>query len=72
MYGDFYPKSTFGYLMASVTAMIGISLIAIPVATLSSNFNTFYTCYTYRKKAKEARFKGHNPVISGGVDILLC
>ena len=63
-YGDFYPKSTFGYFMASVTAMIGISLIAIPVATLSSNFNTFYTCYTYRKKyiqakkkAKEARFK---------------
>ena len=64
-YGDFYPKSTSGYIMASVTAMIGLSLIAIPIATLSANFNTFYTCFTYRKKyikakqeSKESKVKG--------------
>nr|XP_034332597.1 potassium voltage-gated channel subfamily C member 3-like [Crassostrea gigas] len=54
-YGDYYPKSIFGYIVASVTALFGLCLIAIPIATLSSNFSTFYRCYTFRKKYLSAK-----------------
>lgn len=56
-YGDHYPKSPFGYIMASLTALFGLLLIAMPIAALSSNFSTFYNCYTYKKKYTEAKKK---------------
>lgn len=56
-YGDHYPKSTFGYIMASITALVGLSLIAMPIATLSSNFSTLYNCYTFRMKYMKAKKK---------------
>ncbi|XP_061177212.1 potassium voltage-gated channel subfamily C member 3-like [Saccostrea echinata] len=40
-YGDHYPKTALGYLVASMTALIGLLLIAMPIAALSSNFGIF-------------------------------
>lgn len=54
-YGDHYPKSTFGYIICSVTALIGLCLIAMPIATLSSNFSNFYYCYFFRMKYLNAK-----------------
>ncbi|XP_062586249.1 potassium voltage-gated channel protein Shaw-like [Saccostrea cucullata] len=59
-YGDHYPKTTFGYLVASLTALFGLLLIAMPIAALSSNFGIIYNCYTYKKKYAAARKKSKN------------
>lgn len=49
-YGDFYPKSSGGYLVAIIAAVFGLMLLAMPITILASNFNSFYNCYKYRKR----------------------
>ncbi|XP_062614052.1 potassium voltage-gated channel subfamily C member 3-like [Saccostrea cucullata] len=67
-YGDHYPKGSYGYLMASLTAVIGILLIAMPIASLSSSFNTYYSCYTYKKKYTEAKKKSTENISESAID----
>ena len=39
-YGDVYPVTPAGKLVASITALLGIAVIAIPIGIISSGFNT--------------------------------
>jgi hypothetical protein len=48
-YGDFYPKTTSGYVVGVLTSMFGMVLLAMPIATIASNFSKIYDCYIYRK-----------------------
>jgi hypothetical protein len=48
-YGDFYPKTTSGYFVGVVTSTFGMILLAMPIATISSNFSKIYDCYNFRK-----------------------
>lgn len=41
-YGDMYPITTMGKLIAGLTAIWGIVLIALPVAVIGSNFAVIY------------------------------
>jgi hypothetical protein len=56
-YGDHYPKTPVGYIMASLTALFGLLLLAMPIAALSSNFSTFYNSYSYKMKHTDAKRK---------------
>jgi hypothetical protein len=56
-YGDHYPKTPVGYIIASLTALFGLLLLAMPIAALSSNFSTFYNCYSYQQRFKDAKKK---------------
>lgn len=49
-YGDFYPKTAGGYCIASLAAVFGLMLLAMPITILASNFNAFYNCYNYRRR----------------------
>ncbi|XP_071107814.1 potassium voltage-gated channel protein Shaw-like [Haliotis cracherodii] len=42
-YGDYYPKSWTGYIVGIMCALSGILLLALPIAIIASNFNTFYS-----------------------------
>lgn len=39
-YGDVYPVTPAGKLVASITALLGIAVIAIPIGIISSGFST--------------------------------
>lgn len=57
-YGDFSPKSTLGYFVGVFTSIFGLILLAMPIATIASNFSKIYDCYNFRKshlKAKRAK-----------------
>lgn len=41
-YGDMYPRSLVGYLLAGLTQMCGILVIALPITVIGSNFSTIY------------------------------
>ncbi|XP_067672523.1 potassium voltage-gated channel protein Shaw-like [Haliotis asinina] len=42
-YGDYYPQSWTGYIVGIMCALSGILLLALPIAIIASNFNTFYS-----------------------------
>ena len=39
-YGDVYPLTTAGQLVASITMMFGILILALPITVIGSNFAT--------------------------------
>ena len=41
-YGDYYPRSTLGYLLAGLSMMCGILVIALPITVIGSNFSAIY------------------------------
>eukprot|EP01006_Ploeotia_vitrea_P052612 TRINITY_DN67713_c1_g1_i1.p2 TRINITY_DN67713_c1_g1~~TRINITY_DN67713_c1_g1_i1.p2 ORF type:complete len:454 (+),score=242.72 TRINITY_DN67713_c1_g1_i1:83-1444(+) len=53
-YGDIFPRTTFGKIIASVTMICGILVIALPVTILGSNFSDVYSLHK-RKKSSCAR-----------------
>ncbi len=57
-YGDIYPKSIGGKIVASVLAVIGIGLVAIPAAILSAGFVEI--------QDEKARIKGRKKFQSEG------
>lgn len=42
-YGDFFPTSTAGYIIASVCTITGLIVITLPIAIISMNFNRHET-----------------------------
>lgn len=42
-YGDHYPKSVLGKCVGACCAVCGVIIIAMPIAIIATNFNTFYT-----------------------------
>ena len=41
-YGDFYPSSTIGYIVAAMTALSGILIIGMVVPIIAGNFHLYY------------------------------
>lgn len=54
-YGDFYPNSVFGYVLASFCALTGIILMGMPVPLIARNFHSFYGLQFYH--AREFQIK---------------
>ncbi|CAC5365477.1 KCNC1 [Mytilus coruscus] len=42
-YGDHYPKSVLGKCVGACCAVCGVIIIAMPIAIIATNFNTFYS-----------------------------
>ncbi len=64
-YGDISPQSWPGYFVAIVCALSGILLLAMPIAIIASNFNTFYSNMSsaeQRIKRKKLLDEGSTPV----------
>lgn len=49
-YGDYYPESTAGYVVAFFCAITGVIFTALPVAVIGSNFNVYWEFNKKRKK----------------------
>lgn len=49
-YGDYYPESTWGYIIGFMCAITGVILTALPVAVIGSNFNVYWE---HNKKRKQ-------------------
>ncbi|XP_021361729.1 potassium voltage-gated channel protein egl-36-like [Mizuhopecten yessoensis] len=55
-YGDVYPTSTVGRIVASLCAMTGLFLLAMPIGIISKNFTYLYTRLLHREHhCKEKR-----------------
>ncbi|KAK3083887.1 hypothetical protein FSP39_004756 [Pinctada imbricata] len=52
-YGDFYPKSGYGYVVGTLCAFCGVIILALPIAVVATNFNDFYE----KNKERENRVK---------------
>jgi hypothetical protein len=51
-YGDVYPLTSAGQLIASVTMMFGILILALPITVIGSNFGAEYEDYLRRQKVR--------------------
>jgi voltage-gated potassium channel Kch len=61
-YGDFYPKTTPGYVIGVLTSTCGLLLLAMPITMVSSNFIKIYYCYNFRKiHLKKCHLKNQTP-----------
>lgn len=45
-YGDIYPKSPYGFVVASVCAITGVIFMAMPIAVVASKFDELRTRYS--------------------------
>ncbi|KAK3085086.1 hypothetical protein FSP39_024051 [Pinctada imbricata] len=48
-YGDFVPKSGYGYVVGTGCAFVGLIILALPIALVATNFNDFYDRNKERK-----------------------
>lgn len=46
-YGDLFPDSMFGHLVACTCAVCGIVILALPIGVIAANFNTYYGHHKY-------------------------
>ncbi|XP_067948830.1 potassium voltage-gated channel protein Shal-like [Watersipora subatra] len=55
-YGDYYPTTTIGYLTAVAVMMLGMMIMALPIAIIGSNFATIsdYNKLRQQKKIQES------------------
>ena len=58
-YGDFVPKSTYGYAVACFCATFGILLVAMPIAVVASNFSDYHARNQEREKRKKSKRINH-------------
>lgn len=54
-YGDFVPKTPAGMFIASMAALCGVLIIAMPVAIIAGNFSSFYDNITASDQSKRRR-----------------
>lgn len=54
-YGDFYPNSALGYILASMCALTGIILMGMPVPLIARNFHSFYGLQFYHSREHHIR-----------------
>lgn len=52
-YGDHYPKSPGGYVIGSLCSMCGLLILAMPIAIMANNFNSYYMRNKERNQLKE-------------------
>ena len=42
-YGDFYPESVLGHVLAGACAVCGVVTLAMPIGVIASSFNSYYS-----------------------------
>jgi hypothetical protein len=73
-YGDVFPVTSLGKLIASVAALCGILVIAIPITIIATNFNAEYAKMQQEKEKVKARMvllKHHFKARKQGLDAVL-
>jgi ABC-type phosphate transport system permease subunit len=53
-YGDFYPVSTFGYILGVVCAINGIIVLALPIAAIAGVFSNLFSRNSEFQRHKKA------------------
>lgn len=53
-YGDYYPVSSFGYLVGAICAVTGIIVLALPVAAIAGTFSNLFAANSEFQKHKLA------------------
>jgi uncharacterized membrane protein len=56
-YGDVAPRSMAGRLLAGISMMMGIMMIALPITVISNNFSCVYQERARAKMCKKERFQ---------------
>eukprot|EP01065_Artemidia_motanka_P027601 TRINITY_DN32793_c0_g1_i1.p1 TRINITY_DN32793_c0_g1~~TRINITY_DN32793_c0_g1_i1.p1 ORF type:complete len:582 (+),score=188.77 TRINITY_DN32793_c0_g1_i1:59-1804(+) len=51
-YGDTYPVTVPGKIVASLTMMMGVIVLAFPMVILTHSFSTVYDCYVFARQGK--------------------
>ena len=46
-YGDYYPNTTFGHIIASACAVCGVLILALPIGIIASSYYTFCSYQQY-------------------------
>ena len=46
-YGDLFPDTIFGHVVACTCAICGIVILALPIGVIAANFNTYYNHHKY-------------------------
>jgi hypothetical protein len=52
-YGDLVPTSDEGRILAAITVIFGVIMIALPISVICENFSDEYTIYLERRKLRE-------------------
>ena len=58
-YGDFYPESVLGHVLAGACAVCGVVTLAMPIGVIASSFNSYYSYH----KDVSYHLKKHKPKI---------
>lgn len=56
-YGDYYPTSMIGHLIAILVMSFGLILTALPVAIIAGNFSLYYEYSLKRERLLELKEK---------------
>lgn len=56
-YGDMYPITTPGKVIAAATSIIGILFLAIPITVISTNFNEEFDKHKKAQEVARARLQ---------------
>ena len=49
-YGDLYPESAFGLMIACACAICGLVTLALPIGVIAASFNSYYSHHKYVSK----------------------
>lgn len=60
-YGDYFPESTGGYILAFFCVITGLLLTSLPVAIIGNRFNAYWD-YNQKRKERIAKDRRNNPV----------
>lgn len=56
-YGDYYPKTGVGYIVAACVMMLGLTITALPIAIVGTNFAIYHEYNQKRLQRKKAATK---------------
>ena len=49
-YGDLYPETVFGHMVAAACAICGLVTLALPIGVIAASFNNYYSHHKYVAK----------------------